>query len=230
MPRILVGLALLFATGATLLGAPARAQTQPQPGAIKITAPTNGATITGAFTLRVDISASPVKAAGEGDPQAFHYHALIDVDPATVVQPGQPLPTGQANIIHTADTALPIAALPPGQHTITVVLTRTDHVPLTPAVMDRVTFTVAGAAPATAPSTAPAASSAPPAGAPVAASPAAAPATSGAQPNQAITAPRTGHGGLVEADTRTPALALLLAAALTIVAGGLVMQARRRTR
>jgi hypothetical protein len=137
---VIIGAVLLL--GAALYGAGARAQ---QTGTVRITAPTNGATVNSPVQLTVDIQGVTVKPAAEGDPNAFHYHALVDVDPTTVLQPGQPIPTGQSNIVHTADRTITIPDLAPGQHTVVVVLTRTDHVPLNPNVQDRITFTVAAA-------------------------------------------------------------------------------------
>ena len=153
----LAGAALLLVVAAGLRVAPMQAQ---QPG-IRITAPANGANITGPVTLSVNITGVTVKPAAEGDPNAYHYHALVDVNPATVVQAGQPLPTGQTNIIHTADLNLSIPNLAPGPHTVTVILTKTDHVPLSPGVQDTVQFTV-GAAAAAQPSPAAAAPAAQP--------------------------------------------------------------------
>lgn len=143
--------------GALAAGGAATLHAQ-QTGTIKITAPAGGASVSAPVTVSVQISGVTVKPAAEGDPNAFHYHLLVDVDPATVVQAGQPLPTGQANIIHTADSSVPLANLAPGQHTVTAVLTKTDHVPLNPSVQDRVQFTVAaaGAQPAPAAGAAPA--------------------------------------------------------------------------
>lgn len=143
MRRVIPVGALLVATlGAALVVGTVGAQ---QAGTIRIVAPANNATITGPVRVTVDIQGVTVKPAAEGDPNAYHYHIFVDVDPETVMQPGQPIVTGQANIIHTADLTVPIPDLGPGRHTITVVLTKTDHVPLTPNVQDRVTFTVAGA-------------------------------------------------------------------------------------
>jgi len=185
-----------------------RAEAQGQP-TIKIVSPAAGATVTAPVTLQVMITGATVKPAAEGDPQAFHYHALVDVDRATVVQAGQPIPTGQASIIHTADTSLALPNLAPGQHTVTVILTRTDHVPLNPTVEDKVTFTVAaaGAAQPTAQATpAPAGQAAP------AASPAA--------------IARTGHGGELLADPR-PSWLLLLTLAAVLAGGVAVLRVRR---
>jgi hypothetical protein len=192
--------------GLALLAGTAQAQ-GPGAGTIRIITPTNNGTVNGPVTLQVEIGGVTVRAAAEGDPAAFHYHALVDVDPAAVIQAGQPLPTGQENIIHTADRTLTLGNLAPGQHTVTVILTRTDHVPLTPPVQDRVTFTVGGAAP------------------PAAAQP--------AQPAQSagpVAAPRTGSGGMaLLADQRvSPLLALLLAAFASLSLGGLAVGARVR--
>lgn len=197
--------------GAALLGSSVRAQ---QSGTIRITAPGANASVNGPVTLSVDIQGVTVKPAAEGDPAAFHYHALVDVDPATVIQPGQPLPTGQANIIHTADRNLALPNLSPGQHTVVVILTRTDHVPLNPNVQDRVTFTVAGAA---------AAPAAPPAAAP-------APQTPAASPSAPVAAPRVGAGGALLRDNELslPLLLTLAMAAAALSAGGCVLGRRRR--
>src|SRR3712207_2071341 len=86
-----------------VVGGAAQAQ---QPGTIDVTSPNEGATVSGPVMLSIDIQGVTVKPAAEGDPNAFHYHALVDVDPTTVLQPGQPIPTGQSNIIHTADRTL----------------------------------------------------------------------------------------------------------------------------
>ena len=70
-----------------------------QPGSIRITAPANGSTVAAPVNLSVAITGVTVKPASAGDPDAFHYHIFIDVDPATVVQPGQPIPPPPAGPI-----------------------------------------------------------------------------------------------------------------------------------
>ena len=173
------------------------------PATIRVTAPAAGSTVSSPVTLAVDIANALVKPAAEGDPNAFHYHILIDVDPATVVQAGQPLPTGQANIIHTANLREALPTIAPGPHTVTTVLTRTDHVPLSPSVQDRVQFTVAAAAQATP-----------------------APAGQPAQPGQLPAgAPRVGAG----VTTPTPATIWLgVGASILAAAGWLLIRRRAR--
>jgi len=197
---VLALLAAFCVAGSAFFGGAAGAQ---QGASIRITGPADGATVASPVTLAVDIQGVPVKPAAEGDPNAFHYHALVDVDPSTVLVPGQPIPTGQSNIIHTADLNLALPDLAPGEHTVYAVLTRTDHVPLNPTVQDRITFTV---------------------GTPGTGGPSAAP--SGQTP---IAAPRVGTGGLLTADTQ-PSLPLMLAVGLVVVlgGGGLALRMRRR--
>jgi hypothetical protein len=144
MRRLLmaVGVFGLATVGLVQSVAPAEAV---QTGTVTITAPMNGATLSGPVAVQVAVGGVTVKPATDGDPAAFHHHVLVDVDPATVVQTGQPLPTGQANIIHTHEPVTLLNNLPPGPHTITVILTKTDHVPLSPSVSARVQFTVAAA-------------------------------------------------------------------------------------
>lgn len=179
-----------------------------QAGTIRITSPANGSTVNGPVSVTVEIGNVTVRPAAEGDPNAFHYHLFVDVDPAAVVQPGQPIPLGQANIIHTADRTVSIPNLAPGNHTLVAVLTRTDHVPLSPAVQERITFTVgaAGQAPAQATATA------------VRTATAAATATAGPG------APRVGAGVSTGA-AQLPAIAIVLA--VVGFAGGALLIRRR---
>jgi hypothetical protein len=142
-PKALAAAVALLMAGVLLHPAGSRAQQTPS---IKITSPANGATVNAPVSVTVDITGVTVKPASAGDPDAYHYHLFVDVDPATVVQPGQPIPTGQANIIHTADQTVNLPDLTPGPHTVYAVLTKTNHVPLNPSVQDKVQFTVAGGA------------------------------------------------------------------------------------
>ena len=138
--------ALLVMLGVfSLVGRDAAAQPQ---ASIRITGPANGAMVTSPVVVSVEITGATVKHWDERDPNAVHYHLLVDVNPATVIQPGTPLPPGQASILHLVDPTRQLD-LPAGQHTITAVLTGTDHVPFSPSIQHPVTFTVTGPAPGT---------------------------------------------------------------------------------
>ena len=113
------------------------------PGAptLAIVEPAQGARVTGPVTVQLDVQGVNLKAPAEADPTGRHIHYFLDVDPATVLAPGQPIPTGQANIVHTAAAAHTFLDLPPGDHTVWAVLTGNDHVPLETVAPGKVSFT-----------------------------------------------------------------------------------------
>jgi serine/threonine-protein kinase len=113
---------------------------------MRITSPANGASVLSTVIVSVDESGAVIKPATDNDPNAAHYHYFIDRDPATVLKPGQPIPTGQPDIIHTQLASLPIPDLKPGPHTVWVVLAHTDHTPYSPNIQKEVSFSVAPAA------------------------------------------------------------------------------------
>jgi serine/threonine-protein kinase len=118
----------------------------PQPGGgpaptLQILQPSDGARLSGPVSVQLDFAGVNLKAPAEQDPQGRHVHYFLDVDPATVLVPGQPIPTGQANIVHTANASHTFLDLPPGEHTVWAILTGNDHVPLMPSMQGKVTFT-----------------------------------------------------------------------------------------
>lgn len=146
----LIAICLGLGLCATVLLPAVSAQTPP---AITIVAPANGATVSNPVSISITSSGATIQFPTT-DPNAAHFHYFIDRDPATVLQPGQPIPTFQPDIIHTAATTQQLPNLTPGQHTVWVVLAHTSHIPFNPNVQAQVTFTVsasaAGAAPAAA--------------------------------------------------------------------------------
>jgi len=80
-----------------------------------------------------------VKANGDTSGKTGHFHLFVD-RPASPV--GQPIPVA-ADVIHTAATTVEVPGLAPGEHTVTVVAGDGLHVPLSPPVEAKVSFTVA---------------------------------------------------------------------------------------
>ena len=80
-----------------------------------------------------------VKADGDTSGRTGHLHVFVDRDPTAA---GQPIPK-EAGVIHTTDTTISVPDLGPGEHTLWVVLGDGNHVPFAPAVLDKVTVTVA---------------------------------------------------------------------------------------
>jgi serine/threonine-protein kinase len=113
---------------------------------LRITAPSEGAAVNSTVLVSVEQSGAVIKPATDNDPNAAHYHYFIDRNPDDVLKPGQPIPTGQPDIIHSASPSLAIPDLKPGQHHVWVVLAHTDHTPYSPNIQRDVTFTVVPAA------------------------------------------------------------------------------------
>jgi hypothetical protein len=148
-PVALLAAGFVFATLSVSTPRPtAHAQGAPT---VKIMAPNNGASLTNPATVSVQTTGAVIKAATDNDPNASHLHYFIDRDPASVLRPGEPIPTGQPDIIHTADTSQQLPTLSPGQHRVWVVLAHTDHTPYAPNVQDQVSFTIGAGTQGTAP-------------------------------------------------------------------------------
>ena len=99
----------------------------------------------GAVTTKVTPANVNIKSPAAGDLNSFHLHYFIDLDPATVLTPGQPVPTGNAKIIHSASLTQSLADLPAGPHQVWVVAGRMNHVPCAGGVQATVKFTSSGA-------------------------------------------------------------------------------------
>lgn len=130
------------AAGASAVATPTAAPCPPNE-TLRIMAPMAAAPTT------VSVQVSPplnLKPAAENDPNSFHLHYFIDLNPATVIKLGQPIPLGNPQIIHTAATTQDVGQLTAGPHTVWVVLAQVNHIPCTPSVQSSVTFTVAAPA------------------------------------------------------------------------------------
>ena len=105
-------------------------------------APANGATVTSPFTVRFGLRGMGVAPAGVQAPNTGHHHLLIDVE--TPPPEGLPLPADE-HVRHfglgQTETEL---TLPPGQHTLQLVLGDALHIPHQPPVRsEKITITVA---------------------------------------------------------------------------------------
>ena len=110
---------------------------------ITVTAPTAAAPTTVSATVAPPVNLKPAK---DGDVSSYHLHYFVDIDPATIVQAGQGVPTGNAKIIHTASLSQDVGVLPAGKHTVWVVMGDVGHVVCSPIVQGSVSFDVSGAA------------------------------------------------------------------------------------
>jgi hypothetical protein len=76
-----------------------------------------------------------VKADGDTSGRTGHLHLFVDKEPVF----GQPIPTGDPMIVHSAVAPIVGPALTPGEHVLWVVLGDGSHTPFTPPVMDKLT-------------------------------------------------------------------------------------------
>lgn len=110
---------------------------------ITVTAPAASAPTTVNVTVAPPVNLKPAK---DAVVDSYHLHYFVDIDPATVAQAGQPVPTGNPKIIHSAATTQDVGALAPGKHTVWVVLGDVGHIVCTPVVQASVSFDVSAAA------------------------------------------------------------------------------------
>ena len=134
--------ATIAATGSVASAAPAMAEC-PAGESITVTAPTAAASTTVSVTVAPPVNLKPAK---DAVADSYHLHYFVDIDPATVVQAGQAVPSGNPKIIHAAVTTQDVGALSNGRHTVWVVLGDVSHIACTPMVVGTVSFDVSGAA------------------------------------------------------------------------------------
>jgi hypothetical protein len=103
--------------------------------------PANGAEVTSPVTIRFGLRGMGVAPAGVTSPNTGHHHLLIDV--AELPADNLPLPaTDQIRHFGLGQTEASLE-LPPGQHTLQLVLGDALHIPHDPPVRsDKITITV----------------------------------------------------------------------------------------
>jgi hypothetical protein len=136
--------ALLLAAPLALTGLAAQAADvpvtpAPEGAKVYIISPGNGAIVPQTFTVRFGLKAMGVAPAGVANPKAGHHHLLIDK--AELPPAGQPM--GQ-DVKHFGggQTEAEIT-LPPGPHTLQLIMGDMNHVPFDPPVVsEKITVNV----------------------------------------------------------------------------------------
>ncbi|MGH8208167.1 MAG: DUF4399 domain-containing protein [Steroidobacteraceae bacterium] len=136
--RIFVIAALVLA--ATVAGAQERT---PSPAGAKvfIVSPKNGAKVKSPVVVKFGIKDMTLAPAGTKLENSGHHHLLIDTDPPADLS--QPLPATD-KIVHfgKAQTETTLK-LPPGKHTLQLLLADQNHIPHNPPVLSKkITITV----------------------------------------------------------------------------------------
>lgn len=109
--------------------------TAPHDAYLYIIWPTDGTRIKGAFWCRFGLRGMGVTHAGDKTPNTGHHHLLIDVDEP--LEPDVPIPSDKKHLHFGAGQTEGRIDLPPGPHTLQLVLGDADHIPFDPPVVSK---------------------------------------------------------------------------------------------
>ncbi len=128
---------LLLAVVLTFPSSAARAQNTPAPkdAVLYFVWPQDGATIKGAFWCRFGLRNMGVTHAGDTYPNSGHHHLLIDV--AEPLDPKEPIAQDKAHLHFGAGQTEARIELPPGKHTLQLVLGDAKHYPFNPPIVSK---------------------------------------------------------------------------------------------
>jgi hypothetical protein len=132
-------LAIVAAAGLT----PVAAQTPSPPGAkVYIINLKDGDTVNSPFLVQFGLSGMGVAPAGVEKPNTGHHHLLIDAA-LTAEQMKEPVPSDPQHVHFGGGQTETMVTLPPGKHTLQLVLADWTHIPHVPPVMSEpITITV----------------------------------------------------------------------------------------
>ncbi len=117
------------------------ATTAPKDALLYFITPRDGAKIRGAFWCRFGLRNMGVTHAGDNFPNSGHHHLLVDV--AGLPDPNDPIPADKNHLHFGAGQTEARIELPPGKHTLQLVLGDANHVPFNPPVVSKkITVTV----------------------------------------------------------------------------------------
>lgn len=138
-------LALAFGAGAAGLqvqATPALPRSDAPDGArVYLIAPLDGDTVDATFTVRFGLSGMGIAPAGVQAEHTGHHHLLIDVD--ALPPDGQPLPNDARHLHFGKGQTETTLTLPPGKHTLQLILGDHLHIPHQPVVAsEKITVTV----------------------------------------------------------------------------------------
>jgi hypothetical protein len=131
--RILTAAALLagcWIPAASLAQTPA-----PADAYLYIIYPYDGLKVRGPFVVRFGLRNMGVTHAGHVVANSGHHHLLIDADDD--IEPDEPIPTDRQHVHFGAGQTETRLDLPPGRHTLQLVLGDAEHKPFKPLLMSK---------------------------------------------------------------------------------------------
>ena len=107
-----------------------------------VISPRDGQRVRSPFTVQFGLRNMGVTRAGDKAPNVGHHHLLVDVD-ASSLEAKEPVPTDRKHLHFGGGQTETKLDLPPGKHTLQLVLGDAEHKLFNPAVIsDKVTITV----------------------------------------------------------------------------------------
>jgi Domain of unknown function (DUF4399) len=97
--------------------------------------PQDGTHVKGAFWCRFGLRNMGVTHAGDATPNTGHHHLLIDV--TAPLDPNEPIPADKSHIHFGAGQTEARIELPPGPHTLQLVLGDAEHIPFDPPLVSK---------------------------------------------------------------------------------------------
>jgi hypothetical protein len=142
--RTLALAALLFAAAATTAALAADDHYWPTGAKVYIISPKSGAKVTSPVTIKFGHKGLTIAPAGDKTPNTGHFHLLIDQPlPADL---SVPLPADDHTLHYgkgQTEATLDATKLPPGKHTLQLVMGDGSHIPHSPALVSKkITITV----------------------------------------------------------------------------------------
>ena len=135
----------LVVLAAALASVPCAVQAQGKPAAkdavLYFIWPQNGATMKGGFWCRFGLRGMGVTHAGDDFQNSGHHHLLIDVNEP--LDANEPIPQDKNHVHFGAGQTEARIELPPGKHTLQLVLGDEKHYPFNPPlVSEKITITI----------------------------------------------------------------------------------------
>jgi len=132
---------LSVALASVTCAAHAQGKSAPKDAVLYFIWPRNGATIKGAFWCRFGLRNMGITHAGDDFQNSGHHHVLIDVTEPLDVK--EPIPQDKSHLHFGAGQTEALIDLPPGKHTLQLVLGDAKHYPFDPPlVSDKITVTI----------------------------------------------------------------------------------------
>ena len=126
---------LLAALALLPFGAYAQDIPAPKDAYLYIISPQDGAVVKGPFLCRFGLRNMRVVRAGNNAPASGHHHLLVDVD--APLDRKEPIPLNKRHIHFGEGETEALIELPPGKHTLQLVLGDAKHYPFNPPVVSK---------------------------------------------------------------------------------------------